>query len=179
MHMNAMPSDESEWDSGKDCEWEWDIPQQGGFAHGKNIGMITYREMYETVIQWHLKVAGEHLCVHTRVPYSKTGSDKTACPSHVTFYCGHSRDHGDQAGTKSPVNAGAARAVRTEEKLRTKYTDCGFKCTVRRICSDSDGCAPLPLDGTKPPKGHQCRRQVLNLISVQKGRGRERQWSCY
>lgn len=155
MHMNAMTSDESEWDSEEDCLWEWDIPQQASFAHGKNIGMMTYREMYETVIQWHLKVAGEQLCVHTRLPYSKSGSDKTACPSHVTFYCGHSRDHGDQAGTKSPANAGAARADRTEEKLRTKYTECGFKCTVRRMCTDSDGSAPLPKAGTKALKGHQ------------------------
>jgi hypothetical protein len=32
MHMNAMSmsSDEFEWDSGEDFEWEWDIPQQGG-----------------------------------------------------------------------------------------------------------------------------------------------------
>ena len=58
MHMNAMTSNESEWDSEEDCQWEWDIPQQASFAHGKNIGMMTYREMYETVIQWHLKVAG-------------------------------------------------------------------------------------------------------------------------
>jgi hypothetical protein len=54
-----MTSSESEWDSEEDCHWEWDVPQQGKFAHGKNIGVVTYREMYETVIQWHTKEAGE------------------------------------------------------------------------------------------------------------------------
>jgi hypothetical protein len=148
-------SSESEWDSEEDCQWEWDVPEQGKFAHGKNIGSMTYREMYETVIQWHTKEAGEHLCVHCRLPYNKSGANKSACPSHVTFYCCHSRDHGNQAGRKSPVNEGAARANRTEEKLRTKYTDCGFKCTVRRICNEGDGCAPMPPAGTKALSGHQ------------------------
>jgi len=150
-------SESSEWDSEEDCEWQWDVPQHGSFAPGKNIGMKTYREMYDTVIQWHTKAAGEQLCVHCRLPYSKSGADKTACPSSVTFYCGHGRDHGSQAGRKSPVNEGAARADRTEEKLRTKYTECGFKCTVRRICTESDGCAPVQaplLDGTKALSGH-------------------------
>jgi hypothetical protein len=157
-----MTSSESEWDSEEDCHWSWDVPQQGKFAHGKNIGVMTYREMYETVIQWHTKEAGEHLCVHCRLPYNKSGSDKTACPQYVTFYCCHSRDHGDQAGRKSPINAGAARAKRTEEKLRMKYTDCGFKCTVRRICNEGDGCAPAPPAGTKALSGHQLHMTNTN-----------------
>jgi hypothetical protein len=157
-----MNSSESEWDSEEDCEWEWDVPEQGRFAHGKNIGYMTYREMYDTIIQWHIKEAGEHLCIHGRLPYNKSGADKTACPSYVTFYCCHTRDHGNQAGRKSPVNEGAARANRTEEKLRMKYTDCGFKCTVRRICSEGDGCAPVPQQGAKALSGHQLHMTNLH-----------------
>jgi len=149
-----MSSSESEWDSGNDCEWEWGVPEQGRFAPGKDIGLMTYKEMYDTVIQWHIKAAGEHLCVHCRLPYCKSGANKAACPAIVTFYCGHGRDHGNQAGHKSPVNETAARVDRTEEKLRTKFTECGFKCTVRRVCMEGDGCAPQPEDGTKALSGH-------------------------
>ena len=35
MNAMSMSSDASEWDSEEDCEWEWDIPQQGVFAHGE------------------------------------------------------------------------------------------------------------------------------------------------
>jgi hypothetical protein len=68
--VSVSSDSESEWNSEEDCEWEWDIPQQGNFAPGKNIGMMTYREMYDTVIKWHTKAAGEQLCVHCRLPYS-------------------------------------------------------------------------------------------------------------
>jgi hypothetical protein len=40
--VSVSSDSESEWNSEEDCEWEWDIPQQGNFAPGKNIGMMTY-----------------------------------------------------------------------------------------------------------------------------------------
>ncbi len=63
----SSDSDSSCWDECQ-CSWNWDIPQGDGFAPGKDIGFMTYRDMYEKVTTWHMKVAGETLCVHGRLP---------------------------------------------------------------------------------------------------------------
>ncbi len=95
---DSRDSDSSCWDDDH-CSWDWDIPQDRSFAPGKDIGFMTYRDMYEKVTAWHMKVAGETLCVHGRLPRrAKPGET----PHIVQFYCSHGRDHGDQSGRISP-----------------------------------------------------------------------------
>jgi hypothetical protein len=68
----------------EDCCWKWDVPVDESFAPGKDIGYMTYAEMYAKVNEWHTKVAGEPLCVHCRMPRAaKPGS----APHIVQFYC--------------------------------------------------------------------------------------------
>ena len=129
-----------------DCEsdWTWSIPQTAAFRPGKELGLLTYREMYEKVIGWHSKVGGESICVHCRLP--KGDSRPGALPHIVQFYCGHGRDHGDQCGKKPPKNPEALRAQRHEEKLRTKYTECHFKVhsSAKRCWSQRRMCCCSP-----------------------------------
>jgi hypothetical protein len=89
---------------------------------------MTYAEMYAKVNEWHMKVAGTSLCVHCRMPRkAKPGED---APHIVQFYCSHGRDHGDQSGRKDPKAPQAVRADRSQEKIRTKFSNCCFSCTV-------------------------------------------------
>jgi hypothetical protein len=146
--------DDDEW---CDCEsdWSWSIPTSRAFAPGKELGLLTYREMYDKVIAWHTKEGGESLCVHCRLP---KGDSRPGAPPHIVqFSCGHGRDYGDQCGRKTPKNPDAVRAQRHEEKLRTKYTDCHFKCTVRRDVGSNDGCAVVrsASEGGKQMTGHK------------------------
>ena len=140
-----------------DCEsdWTWSIPPTAAFRPGKELGLLTYREMYEKVIAWHTKVGGESLCVHCRLP---NGDSRPGAPPHIVqFYCGHGRDYGEQCGRKPPKNPEALRAQRHEEKLRTKFTDCHFKCTVRRDVGPDDACAVVrpASPGHKQVTGHK------------------------
>jgi hypothetical protein len=67
----AEPDGDDEWG---DCEadWTWSIPPTSAFRPGKDLGLMTYREMYEKVIAWHTKEGGESLCVHCRLPNGST-----------------------------------------------------------------------------------------------------------
>ena len=123
---------------------------------------MTYAEMYAKVNEWHTNVAGEPLCVHCRMP---RGAKPGSAPHIVQFYCSHGRDHGDQSGRKEPKTPQAARADRSQEKLRTKFSQCCFNCTVRRdVPEDDDDSAevlePLPAQAAgdtavKGLSGHQ------------------------
>jgi len=109
----SSDSDSSCWDECQ-CSWNWDIPEGGGFAPGKDIGFMTYRDMYEKVTTWHMKVAGETLCVHGRLPRKAKPGE---APHIVQFYCSHGRDHGDQSGDISPKQPDAVRANRSNENM--------------------------------------------------------------
>ena len=123
----------------EDCCWKWDVPVDQHFAPGKDIGVMTYAEMYAKVNEWHMKAAGTSLCVHCRMPRgAKPGAD---APHIVQFYCSHGRDHGDQSGRKEPKAPEAVRADRTQEKIRTKFSNCCFSCTVRRDVLEDDDAA--------------------------------------
>ena len=62
----------------EDCCWKWDVPVDQHFAPGKDIGVMTYAEMYAKVNEWHMKAAGTSLCVHCRMPRgAKPGADDT------------------------------------------------------------------------------------------------------
>jgi hypothetical protein len=149
---DSSDSDSSCWDDDQ-FSWDWDIPQDSSFAPGKDIGLLTYREMYEKVTTWHMKVAGEPLCVHGRLPRdSKERKAKPGeAPHIVQFYCSHGRDHGDQSGRISPKQPEAVRASRSNENMRTKFSDCSMRITVKREVGDNDGCAEV----RDKLKGHQ------------------------
>jgi hypothetical protein len=112
---------------------------------------MTYAEMYAKVNEWHTKVAGEPLCVHCRMPRAaKPGS----APHIVQFYCSHKRDHGDQSGRIEPKAPQAARADRSQDKIRTKFSQCSFNCTVRRdVPEEDDDFAEVPEQPRAQPAG--------------------------
>ncbi len=119
----------------EDCCWKWELPVEDSFAPGEDIGHMTYAEMYATVNAWHMKVAGTPLCVHCRMP---RGAGPGSAPHIVQFYCSHGRNHGDQSGRKEPKAPQAVRHDRTQEKIRTKFSQCCFSCTVRRDVPEDD-----------------------------------------
>ena len=99
--------DQDEWCDGE-SDWSWSIPSSRAFGPGKELGLLTYREMYDKVIAWHTKEGGESLCVHCRLP---KGDSRPGAPPHIVqFSCGHGRDYGDQCGRKTPKNPDAVRA---------------------------------------------------------------------
>ena len=98
--------DDDEWCDGE-SDWSWSIPSSRAFGPGKELGLLTYREMYDKVIAWHTKEGGESLCVHCRLP---KGDSRPGAPPHIVqFSCGHGRDYGDQCGRKTPKNHSAKR----------------------------------------------------------------------
>ena len=136
---DSSDSDSACWNEGQ-CSWDWDIPQGGGFAPGKDIGLMTYREMYEKVTTWHMKVAGETLCVHGRLPRKAKPGE---APHIVQFYCSHGRDQAQQSGRVSPKQPEALRANRANENMRTKFSECSMQITVRRGIGVDDACAEV------------------------------------
>ena len=87
-----------------------------------------------------MKVAGEPLCLHGRLPRKAKPGE---APHIVQFYCSHGRDHGDQSGRISPKQPEAVRASRSNENMRTKFSDCSMRITVKREVGDNDGCAEV------------------------------------
>ncbi len=142
----------------EDCCWKWELPVEDSFAPGEDIGHMTYAEMYATVNAWHMKVAGTPLCVHCRMP---RGAGPGSAPHIVQFYCSHGRNHGDQSGRKEPKAPQAVRHDRTQEKIRTKFSQCCFSCTVRRDFPEDDENSEVVPDVSvgaeagKGPTGHQ------------------------
>jgi hypothetical protein len=114
-----------------------------------------------------MKVAGTPLCVHCRMPRkARPGED---APHIVQFYCSHGRDHGDQSGLKDPRAPQAARADRSQEKIRTEFSNCSFKCTVRRdVLEDDDDAslaAPVAVSGPdKKPKHLKNQTELLGYF---------------
>ncbi len=115
--------------------------------------------MYAQVNEWHTKVAGEPLCVHCRMP---RGAKPGSAAHIVQFYCSHGRGHGDQNGRKEPKAPQAARADRSQEKIRTKFSQCCFNCTVcRDVPEDDDDSAEVP----EPPRAQAAGDTAVKGIS--------------
>ena len=129
-------SDEEEWIDVQPNAPLW-IPEwscASTFGCGRQFNNMTYKKMYETIQELHINNGGNHLDVHARVSDRK-GGDMELLPGSISFYCPHSRDHGDQCGRKTPENESADRANRSNEEKRVyfrKDNPCCFHFTVRR-----------------------------------------------
>ena len=73
----------------------------------------------------------------------------------------------DQSGRKEPKALQAVRADRSQEKIRTKFSQCCFNCTVsRNVPEDDDDSAEVPdaraeADGDTAIKGHSGHHKHL------------------
>ena len=147
-------SDEEEWIDVQPNAPLW-IPEwscASTFGCGRQFNNMTYKKMYETIQELHINNGGNHLDVHARVSDRKRG-DMELLPGSISFYCPHSRDHGDQCGRKTPENESADRANRSNEEKRVyfrKDNPCCFHFTVRRRTE-----TVLPVQISRPRHGHK------------------------